>query len=117
MVLHRPVEPARVCGKFVGAPSTSIPLWGQLLATSTTMTVTSGGSPVTSVTPGTAMTLTATILAGTTPITSGQVKFCDASATQCTDFHVLATAGITNAGTASYTVFPGAGTPDYTTGL
>src|SRR5260370_37229539 len=109
MVLHRPVEPARVCGKFVGAPSTSIPLWGQLLATSTTMTVTSGGSPVTSVTPRTAMTLTATILAGTTPITSGQRKFCDASATHCTDLHSLARAGIPREGCAAYHLGRGPG--------
>jgi len=98
---------------YNSSTSATIPLWGQLPATSTTMTVTSGGSPVTSVTPGTAVTLTATILAGTTPITSGQVKFCDASATECTDIHVLATTEITSAGTAAYKFVPGPGTYSY----
>lgn len=98
---------------YNSSTSATIPLWGQVPATSTTMTVTSGGSPVTSVTPGTAVTLTATILAGTTPITSGQVKFCDASATECTDIHVLATAEITTAGTAAYKFVPGPGTYSY----
>jgi hypothetical protein len=102
---------------YNSSTSATIPLWGQLPATSTTMTVTSGGSPVTSVTPGTAVTLTATILAGASPIASGQVKFCDASATQCTDIHVLATTGITSAGTASYKFVPGPGTHSYTAEL
>jgi hypothetical protein len=102
---------------YNSSTSATIPLWGQLPATSTTMTVTSGGSPVTSVTPGTAVTLTATILAGITPITSGQVKFCDASATECTDIHVLATAEITSAGTAAYKFVPGPGTYNYTAEL
>jgi hypothetical protein len=98
---------------YNSSTSATIPLWGQLPASSITMTVTSGGSPVTSVTPGTAVTLTATILAGATPITNGQVKFCDASAAECTDIHLLATAEITSAGTAAYKFVPGPGTYSY----
>lgn len=100
-------------GNYNSSASATIPLWGQLPATSTTLTVTSGGAPVTSVAPGAAVTLTATVLAGTTPITSGQVRFCDASASECTDIHVLATAEITSAGTAAYKYVPGPGTHSY----
>ncbi len=58
-------------------------------ATTVTMTVTSAGSAVTSVSQGAMVTLTATVAAGSTPVTVGQVPFCDAAAQRCTDIHLL----------------------------
>ena len=96
-------------GKYESSISSSIPLWGLLPATSTTLKVTSGGSTVTSVTPGTAVLLTAKVTVGTTPVTVGQVNFCDASAPHCTDIHILGSAALSNSGTATFTFVPGAG--------
>ena len=93
--------------------STTIPLWGDPPATTTTLTVTSGGSPVTSVAAGTAVTLTATVNVGASPVSSGEVKFCDASATYCTDIHVLGTASLASSGTATFKFVPGPGTHSY----
>ncbi len=65
------------------------------VATTTTLAVTSSSSVVTTVTSGTVVTLTATVLAGTAPITVGQVNFCNAAATHCTGGNLLATAQLT----------------------
>jgi hypothetical protein len=100
-------------GKYKSSVSSSIPLWGLLPATSTTLSVTSGGSPVTSVTPGTVVLLTANVTAGTTPVTAGQVNFCDASAPHCTDIHILGSAALSNSGTATFTFVPGPGAHSY----
>ncbi len=93
--------------------SGTIPLWGVPPTTATTLTLTAGGSAVTSVTPGTAVTLTATVAAGTSPVTTGQVNFCDASATYCSDVHILGTGVLTSSGTATFKFVPGAGTHSY----
>jgi Bacterial Ig-like domain (group 3)/FG-GAP-like repeat len=77
-------------------------------ATTTTLAVTSGASAVTSVAPGTVVTLTATV--GVHP---GLVKFCDAAAAHCTDAHLLGTAQLTSAGTATYKFIPGVGKHSY----
>lgn len=82
-------------------------------ATTTTLAVTSGGNAVTTVTSGSVVTLTATVAAGSTPVTVGQVNFCDASAAYCTDIHLLATAQLTSAGTATYKFRPGVGSHSY----
>ena len=100
-------------GKYESSVSTSIPLWGLLPATSTTLGVTSGGSRVTSVTPGTAVLLTAQVTAGTTPVTAGQVNFCNASAPYCTDINILGSSALSSSGTATYTFVPGPGTHSY----
>ena len=81
--------------------------------TTTTLTVTSGGAPVTTVNSGTAVTLTATILTGTTPVTPGRVNFCDATAVACADIHLLGTAQLTSAGTATLTFIPAIGSHSY----
>ena len=47
--------------------------------TTTTLAITQRGAPVTSIQTGTAVTLTATVVAGTTPVTPGKVNFCDAT--------------------------------------
>jgi hypothetical protein len=100
-------------GSYESSVSNSIPLWGLLPATSTTLSVTSGGSTVTSVTPGTAVLLTARVTAGTTPITSGQVNFCDASAPHCTDIHILGSSALDSSGTATFRFVPGPGAHSY----
>jgi Bacterial Ig-like domain (group 3)/FG-GAP-like repeat len=100
-------------GSYESSVSSSIPLWGLLPATSTTLSVTAGGSPVTSVTPGTAVLLTARVTVGTTPVTSGQVNFCDASAPHCTDVHLLSTDAVDSNGTATYKFIPGPGAHSY----
>lgn len=87
--------------------------WAQPAATTTTLAVASGGSAVTTLTSGSVVTLTATVLAGTTPVTVGQVNFCNAAATHCTDINVLATAQITSAGTAVFKFRPGVGSHTY----
>jgi hypothetical protein len=82
-------------------------------ATSTTLAVTAAGAPVTTVAAGTTVTLTATVLAGTTPVTPGQVKFCDATAAYCEDIHILGLAQLTSAGTATFKYRPAAGSHSY----
>ncbi len=98
---------------YNASTSGTLSLWGVPPATTTALTVTSAGSPVTSVTPGTAVTLTATVTAGATPVTSGQVDFCDATATYCTDIHLLGTAQLSSNGVATFKFIPGAGQHSY----
>jgi ABC-type anion transport system duplicated permease subunit len=81
--------------------------------TTTTLAVISGGSQVSSVVSGSAIKLTATVLAACTPVTAGQVNFCDAAAAHCADIHLLGTAQLTNAGTASIRFTPGVGVYSY----
>jgi len=87
--------------------------WAQSAATTTTLAVTSGGGAVTSVASGSVVKLTAAVLAGTTPVTVGQVKFCDATAAHCTDIHLLGAAQLTTAGTAELKFTPRAGNHSY----
>ena len=82
-------------------------------STTTTLAVTSGGSAVTTVASPSVVTLTATVLAGSTPVTVGQVNFCDASVAYCTDIHILATAQLASAGTATYKFRPAPGSHSY----
>jgi len=100
-------------GNYKASVSSSIPLWGLLPSTSTTLRVTAGGSAVTSVTPGTAVLLTAHVSVGTTPVTSGQVNFCDASPPHCTDMHILGSAALNSSGLATFKFVPGAGSHNY----
>jgi trimeric autotransporter adhesin len=79
------------------------------------LAVTSGGSTVTSVTSGSVVTLTAVVheATGGAVVTTGQVEFCDASAKVCTDIHLLGTAQLTSAGTATLKFRPGIGSHSY----
>ena len=61
------------------------------------------------------MLLTAHVTVGTTPVTSGQVNFCDASAPHCTDIHILGSSAVDSSGTATFTFVPGAGAHSYQT--
>ena len=81
--------------------------------TTTTLAITSGASVVSTVTSGSVVTLTATVVAGSAPVTVGQVNFCDATATSCADIHLLATTQLTSAGTATYKYVPGPGSHSY----
>ena len=58
------------------------------------------------------MTLTASVAAGTAPVSPGQVAFCDAAAS-CTGIHLLATVQLTTAGAATYKFVPGLGAHSY----
>lgn len=82
-------------------------------ATTTLLTVTSGGSPASSIAWGNAVTLTATVQAGVTPVTPGQVMFCDATAALCSDVHLLGLAQLTSSGTAVWRFRPPAGSHTY----
>ena len=68
-------------------------------ATVNSTTTTLAFSP-TSVTAGSAVTLTATVTSGGTPLPSGQVVFCNASSAHCDDSAVLGTVWVTKSGTA-----------------
>src|ERR1039457_4057698 len=71
----------------------ALPLFsGTPAATTTTLTITSGGSAVTTVVSGTVVTLTAAANSGASAISVGQVNFCDATVTYCTDIHLLGSA-------------------------
>ncbi len=59
------------------------------------------------------VTLTATVTSGSTPVTVGQVDFCDAAATHCTDIHLMSTAQLTSGGTAALKFYPGKGIHSY----
>jgi hypothetical protein len=82
-------------------------------ATATTLAVTSGGRAVSTVTSGSVVTLTATVKAGAAALTTGQVNFCDATASHCTDIHLLGAAQLTGAGAATLKFRPGIGSHSY----
>jgi Bacterial Ig-like domain (group 3) len=87
--------------------------WAAAAPTTTSLTVTSGGSSVTSVAAGAVVTLTATVVSGATPVNPGQVKFCDATAAHCEDSALLAIAQLTSAGVATYKFRPTQGSHSY----
>ena len=69
-----------------------------LAASSTTTTL--AVSPM-STTAGSIITLTATVTSGGVPLTAGQMKFCNASATYCDNGALLGTVWVTSSGTAT----------------
>src|SRR5579859_3458815 len=96
---------------FSAQPSRATPA-----ATTTTLATTSGSKTITSggsVASGSVIDLTATVKAGSTIVTTGQVNFCDASANSCTDIHLLGTAQLTGAGVAVLKFRPGIGSHSY----
>jgi parallel beta-helix repeat protein len=82
-------------------------------ATSTTLTISANGATVGTVPAKTPVTLTATVTSGGSPVVLGQVNFCDATAAFCTDIHLLGTAQLTAAGTATLRFIPGLGNHRY----
>ncbi|MGA2729768.1 MAG: FG-GAP-like repeat-containing protein [Terracidiphilus sp.] len=102
------------CVLFVVLSSASTPFaCATSAATTTTLTVSSGGSAVTTVTSGSGVTLTAAVTSNSAKVTVGQVNFCDASVTYCTDIHLLGTAQLTSAGTAVLKLAPWVGSHSY----
>jgi hypothetical protein len=95
-----------------GAPQ----LWAAPATTTTTLVMTSGGNAVASggsVAAGSQVTLTAAVTAGSANLNIGQINFCDASVTYCTDIHRLGTAQLISAGTAVFRFYPGIGSHSY----
>ncbi|WP_263359897.1 FG-GAP-like repeat-containing protein [Acidicapsa ligni] len=93
--------------------SGTTPLWGEQPATAITLALTSGSSPVITVSSGSIVTLTAEVKSGSNPVTAGQVNFCDASAGNCTDIHLLGSAQLTSNGSAEFKFVPGPGAHSY----
>ena len=89
----------------------SAPAWAS--NTTTALVVKSAGSTVTAVPAGSVVTLTASVVSAGSPVTTGQVAFCDATAAHCTDIHRLGLSQLTLAGTASLSFVPAAGTHSY----
>ncbi len=99
---------------LAGSVFLSVPhAWATAAPTTTTLAVTSGTTDVTSVAAGTVVTLTATVVSGSTPVHPGQVRFCVATATHCEDSALLATAQLTTAGVATFKFRPGVGSHSY----
>ncbi len=73
--------------------------------TTTTLTILPGSS----VNAGATVTLTATVVHGSTAAFPGLVTFCDANAAQCTGDAIFGTAQLTSPGTATLKVVLGAG--------
>src|SRR5664279_3106641 len=83
------------------------------VATTTSLTVSSNGKTATFIPSGSVITLTAAVSAGSTKVTTGQVNFCDALVSYCTDIHLLGTAQLTSAGTATFSMTPPVGSHEY----
>src|ERR1700692_4359257 len=81
--------------------------------TTTTLTVTATSGSAANITTGSTITLTAAVTSASGTIKAGQVNFFGASAKYCTDVHVLATAQVTSAGTATIKLRPAAGAHSY----
>ena len=92
---------------YSGSVSTAVSQVVTQAAVTTTLAV----SPSTSSLPAkTVVTLTATVVAGATPIHPGLVTFCDAAtAAQCKGLTVVGTAQLTPTGTAVLKFVPGSG--------
>ncbi len=88
----------------------SLPNAAQAAAVPTTTTLVLSSSSVAS---PTAVTLTASVVAGGAPVASGSVTFCDASAPRCEDAAIVGNAQL-NAGTARFKFTPAIGTHKYT---
>ena len=100
-------------GSLTAATTVAINVVSAQTMTTTTLALTTGGSAVTSVSSGTLVTATATVMAGSTPQPTGQVYLCDATASYCDSSHQLAAAQITSAGIASFSFLPGIGARSY----
>ena len=92
------------------AAATGAVLVSAYLGSTTTLSVSSQ-----SVSAGTAVVFTATVVdQNSAPVTTGQVTFCDATATYCEDIAVLGTAQLTSTGKAALTVRLGVGSHSVT---
>ncbi|MGA1983931.1 MAG: FG-GAP-like repeat-containing protein, partial [Acidobacteriaceae bacterium] len=85
--------------------------------TAANLAITSGGAPISTITQGTVVTLTATVTlaGGAAALPPGQVDFCEAPVPplRCTDIRLLGTAQLGSAGTATLKLLPGPGIHTY----
>jgi len=107
--IHQIVASYQGSTNFVSSKSAALSLWGTPSATTTTLTLTAGGKTVSTVVPGTVVTLSASVKTNSTTLTSGSVKFCEASAASCSDQNLLGTATLTAKGQASFSFTPHVG--------
>src|ERR1700733_6082507 len=89
--------------------ATTVPHAARAAAVSTVTTLVLSSPSVAS---PTAVTLSASVLAGGAPVTAGTVTFCDASAPRCEDAAIVGTAQL-NGGTASLKFIPAIGVHTY----
>jgi trimeric autotransporter adhesin len=101
-----------LCAVLISVCGAAEPAWANNVTT-TTLVVKSAGSAVTTVKAGSVVTLTASVTLAGNPVTTGQVNFCDAAATHCTDIHLLGTSQLTLTGSASLSFVPGIGSFSY----
>lgn len=78
-------------------------------AAKATLTMSAAGSEVESVSSGTAVTLSASVTQSGTALTAGTVNFCEGTTGACSDMHLLGSAQLTSAGTATLTLVPSPG--------
>nr|WP_241655098.1 VCBS repeat-containing protein [Granulicella sibirica] len=83
------------------------------LPTSTLLLVEANGADVTRVPRKTAVQLVAQVQSPTAALTTGRVRFCDASLSVCNDLHQLGVAQLTSSGAATLTIVPGIGVRSY----
>ncbi|AFL89390.1 FG-GAP repeat protein [Terriglobus roseus DSM 18391] len=111
-VFSMPVALA-VVAAACAAGSSTIAYAQSAVPTSTLLSVKSSGALVNRVPKQTSVQLVAQVQSSTAPLTTGQVRFCDASAPRCTDLHLLGVAQLTPSGTATLSIVPGPGSRAY----
>ncbi len=89
------------------------PALAEALTTTTKIAMTSGGSSVVTIAAGKTVTLTATVTSAGSPVTTGQVSFCDAKAKYCIGTHLIGLAQLTAIGKATLSLRPAAGSHSY----
>ncbi|MFP5226749.1 MAG: FG-GAP-like repeat-containing protein [Acidobacteriota bacterium] len=100
-------------GSASAATSEVVTVGSASTTTATTLQISSGGKAATSVAAGSVVSLTASVAAGSTTLTTGTVSFCTAGATGCDPTHLVGTAQLTSAGIATLHFVPGMGVHSY----
>jgi hypothetical protein len=100
-------------GSLIATTALLVKVRAAQTASATNLSLTSAGSAITTVASGTLVAATATVTAGSIPLITGQVNFCDATATSCDAAHLIGIAQLTQAGTAVLQFIPGAGSHSY----
>ncbi|SNT41972.1 Serine protease, subtilase family [Granulicella rosea] len=99
-----------VSGSLSATTAIAVTVGATPVSTSTTLALTPAGATVAS---GTLVTATASVNAGSTPLTTGLVNLCDTTATTCDAAHLVGSAQIVSAGTATFAFIPGPGAHRY----
>lgn len=89
-----------------------LPVYSRQAVAASAATTTTLALSLFEVASGAVVTMTASVQT-LVPVTVGQVNFCDGTAVHCTDSHLLGTAELTSAGTATVRFVPGAGIHTY----